>query len=145
MGDQEVRCGSCNILLEEKFGLLPEKRKPCPKCGSMMRALSINIVVTAKAHESLAFRHKDQVGKTLAEGKSGDEFYRKKGEWRTIERTIDHAKNWYKKIIRDAKTGKILYQQEEPLDQHLGHGSDRTFKNRLKRRYKRFINFIGIR
>jgi len=142
MADQEVCCGGCNILLEEKFGLPLEERKPCQKCGSTKRLLSVNVSVTAVARTGVAFKHRDRAGKTLAEGKSGDEFYRKKGEWRKIERTIDHAKNWYKKTIRDAKTGKILYRQEEPLDKHIGHGSDKTFKNRLKHRYKRFINFL---
>jgi len=107
-----------------------------------MRMLSMNLSVTAVARTGFAFKHKDHTGKVLLEGKSEDYFYYKKGEWRRRERTIDHVKKWYKEIFRDAKTDKILYAQEEPLDQHVGHGSDKTSKNRLKRKYKELIHFF---
>jgi hypothetical protein len=40
-----------------------------------------------------------------------------------LERVIDRAKNWYKKLITDPETGKVVHHCEEPLTDHRGHGS----------------------
>jgi hypothetical protein len=42
-----------------------------------------------------------------------------------LERVIDRAKNWYREIVTDPVTGKIIHACEEPLDAHRGHGTDK--------------------
>lgn len=43
---------------------------------------------------------------------------------------IDKENNLYKKRIIDKKTKKIIYECEEPLSEHQGHGSARYKKKK---------------
>src|SRR5262245_16922462 len=36
-----IACGKCNAVLDEPSDLSPEKRSPCPHCGSMARAFYV--------------------------------------------------------------------------------------------------------
>ena len=36
-----VRCGKCNVLLNEPSDIPPDERKPCPECGSTARAFEV--------------------------------------------------------------------------------------------------------
>ena len=40
-----------------------------------------------------------------------------------LERVIDRAKNWYRELITDPKTGKVVRYCEEPLSNHRERGS----------------------
>ena len=60
----------------------------------------------------------------------GDDFNRKLGKFVKLERVIDREKNWYKKRVTDPDTGEVLYECEEPLTDHRGHGSARREKER---------------
>jgi hypothetical protein len=75
-------------------------------------------------HGSLAYKTKRQgKGKPLTEGKTGDDLHRISGKWMRLERIIDRARDWYKKLVTDPETGKVGHYCEEPLSQHRGHGS----------------------
>jgi len=47
----------------------------------------------------------------------------KSGKWMKLERIIDRAKNWYKEVVTDPRTGEVVHRCEEPLSDHKGHGS----------------------
>ena len=36
---------------------------------------------------------------------------------------IDRENDLYKEVVTDPDTGKIIHQCEEPLSEHVGHGS----------------------
>ena len=136
MADNEVRCGSCGGVLNERSDLPLSNRVPCLRCGSMQRAFSVFVVENMETHESIGIKHKDKDGKTLAKMKSGDDFYHKKKEWRKLDQVIDYMKGRYRKTVRDRKTDKVLYFKDEPLEKHIGHGRDRKLSHRIKRRIK---------
>ena len=77
-------------------------------------------------HDRINFKAKEKGrGRPYLEGTSGEDLYRKTGKWMLLERVIDRAKNWYREIVKDPDTGKIVLRCEEPLSQHRGHGSAR--------------------
>jgi len=75
-------------------------------------------------HANLGYKAKSQgKGKPYQEGRTGDDLYRKTGKWMILERIIDRARNWYKELVTDPETGKVVHHCEEPVSQHRGHGS----------------------
>jgi hypothetical protein len=36
---------------------------------------------------------------------------------------IERAKDWYREVVTDYETGKMVHQCEEPLAEHQGHGA----------------------
>ena len=73
-------------------------------------------------------RHGD-TGKPYFESIASDDLYRKSCKWMLLERIIDREKDFYKEVISDPKTGKIIRKCEEPLSQHIDYGSARQKKN----------------
>jgi len=56
----------------------------------------------------------------------GDEYYKKENKYVWKNRVIDRKRNKYKEIIIEKETGETIHECEEPLDKHIGHGSDKT-------------------
>ncbi len=120
-----VHCNNCGAVLNESPHAPVEDRKPCPSCGSMAWLFEVTASASVEVHAkvNLKARH-GQPGKVtpFRELTSGDDFYRKAGEWRDREYIIDHEKNEYHERIIDPKTGKDVHECHEPLDQHQGRG-----------------------
>jgi len=123
-GAPVVQCGDCKIELNEDPRSSPEERAPCPRCGSMKRHVRISMSdnITLHSRRDLKARHPES-SKPFLEQRVGDDFHRKTGVWNVIERTIDRARNWYKKKVVDTRTGAVIHHREEPLSDHVGHGS----------------------
>lgn len=51
------------------------------------------------------------------------------GEWVHREMTAGHEKDWYKEIITDPRTGRVVHRCEEPLSQHWGRGTAKESNN----------------
>ena len=56
---------------------------------------------------------------------SGDDLRKSDGQWMKKERILDRVNDQYKEVVIDPKTGEIIHHNEEPLSNHLGHGSDK--------------------
>ncbi len=109
--------------LEESSNIDPADRKPCSGCGSVGRALQVNLFETVKVHDFLKLRHKiPGRKKPLSEISSGDDFHRDSKTWRKLERVIDRGKDWYTETIKDS-FGEIIEHTSESLSKHTGHGS----------------------
>ncbi len=121
--DKEAKCGGCGATLDEQYNLPLEARTPCPKCGSLIRALRISISETVEVHDSLRLAHKDSDGKKLAQIQSGDDLHRDTNTWRVLERVIDWSKKWYTETIKDRTTGEVISHTSEDLRAHTGHGA----------------------
>jgi hypothetical protein len=119
---QSVACGNCGLKLEENPGP-PDERTGCPQCGSTLRHLSVSVSETVKFHEMLGLKGRHAEGRPFIELKQGDDLHRKSGRWMLLERVIDRAKNWYREVVTDPETGKVIHQCEEPLSEHQGHGT----------------------
>jgi hypothetical protein len=121
---QTVRCGNCDLELEEAPGTPVDERRGCPRCGSMSRHFSLSISESVTVHGMLELKGRHATGgRPFNEQKVGDELHRKSGRWMRLERVIDRAKNWYREVVTDHETGKIVHQCDEPLSDHQGHGT----------------------
>jgi len=123
---QRMRCGNCGRELDEPPSTPVPERQPCPECGSTGRCAEIGISSTVTARGMLSFKaRRIRSGRPFAEGKVGNDLHRKSGRWFRLERIIDHARDWYREIISDRRTGKVIHHVDEPLSKHIGHGAAR--------------------
>src|ERR1700687_3447087 len=122
MADHE-KCGGCGAVLASPIES-QKVRVPCTACGSVLRMIEVSANDTLEVHESLAFKQKG-IGhkKPTVEGVGGDEFFRKEQKWVSKVRLIDREANRYQEKVTDPATGRIIRECDEPLDQHIGHGS----------------------
>src|SRR3989344_7006731 len=106
---QQSFCGQCNTELDELPSTPIDERKPCPKCGSMVRALRVSVSETVKVHASMELHHIEPGRKRpKAEIISGDDLHRKSGKWMNKERVIDRGKNNYREVVTDPETGEVV-------------------------------------
>lgn len=119
-----VRCGKCKSILNEPSDITPEKRAPCPSCGSTSRAFDVEITSGLKLHGSLGMKAKHPgPQKPFIEQFSGVELWRKFKKLVKKERIIDRDNNLYVERVEDIETGEIIHYCKEPLSKHFGHGS----------------------
>jgi phage FluMu protein Com len=124
-----VKCGKCGQELIEPTSTPFENRVPCPHCGSFSRAYFASIHETTTIREKIGMKGKrGGTGKPFIETVSGDDLLKTTGKWNKLERVIDRENNLYSEKIIDPETGKIIYQCEEPLSEHKGHGSAKKKK-----------------
>jgi hypothetical protein len=72
--------------------------------------------IKAKRHGIKGYFHKQSIG---------DEFCKDRNKYVWKSRVIDRLLKLYKEIVKDKETGEIIHQCEEPLNKHIGHGSDK--------------------
>ena len=133
MEDFEVRCSSCNSIVNEEPDILPVHRKPCPNCGALGRRLPaiVNETVNFNDHYLNRLERKDpkRTGKKKLRINSieGDQINHDSGKWIYKEWWIDrdHIPPWYFEKITDIETGEVIHFCSEPLPEHIGHGSDK--------------------
>ncbi|OGF92386.1 hypothetical protein A3H04_01495 [Candidatus Giovannonibacteria bacterium RIFCSPLOWO2_12_FULL_43_11c] len=124
MSDKKAVCNQCDSSLDEAYNLPEAERKPCPRCGSLSRALQISVSDMVELRDQVRLRHKvPGRSRPQAEIVSGDDLHRKSGIWMRLSRVIDRGKNWYEEKIVNPSTGKVEHHQSHPLDEHVGHGS----------------------
>lgn len=130
-----IECKKCGGILNDPS---EENRKPCPKCGSMLRNIKIEITETLKVNDSINYKHKDQTkagkAKVLAEGFSGHEYSHSRKKSVSKQRLIDRKNNLYREVVVDSETGDLIHKCEEPLTQHQGHGSAKVKQTQGKKR-----------
>jgi hypothetical protein len=98
-------------------------REPCPKCGSTSRVFVEQLSISAKAYVGLRAKHNRGPGKAIWESVNCPDVFRKTGELMRLERIIDRENNVYREVVTNVETGEVVYNCEEPLSDHLGHGS----------------------
>ena len=62
-------------------------------------------------------------GHIRIEQQAGDDFHRASGKWFKKERIIDRENDRYYEKFTDPDTGVVTRFCDEPLSQHVGHGS----------------------
>jgi hypothetical protein len=113
-------CSGCG------FELPPEdinERKPCPKCGSLARDLSILVQDELKVREAITYKMKAMGEKKPSiEGKFGASLNRDTGEYYNIEQLVDRKNDRYVKRIT-TEGGTVLRNDDGKLSEHQGFGS----------------------
>lgn len=121
----KVYCGQCKELLAESTGAFP--RSACPFCGSMDRHYDAQAYEAVGIKEFVEVRHKNPAfpskGKLRIHYKFGDELYRDRGIWIKKDWMANRDSDRYKEIITVPETGEIIHHCEEPLSQHINHGT----------------------
>lgn len=84
---------------------------------------------TVEVRASVRARARPPKGRWFFEHFSGDELYRKIGKWMKKVRRIDRRGDWYSEVVCDPETGEVVHRCEEPLSEHVGHGSAKRKKN----------------
>ena len=121
-----VKCNDCGGLIDEPANTAVDLRSLCPSCGSKARLYTIALKgeITFREKLKLKARHgKAGEVKPFLELQTGDDFYRKTGEWTRREKLEDRDNDRYFEYIVNPKTGEVVHQCEEPLSQHQGHGA----------------------
>jgi len=109
-----ISCLECGFVFENE-----DHGKPCPKCGSHNR--SITVTDEIKGHEGLKLgkkgsaprKHKHRFDQEILSG----EKVGKDGKPVTVEQVIDRERNVYKKTITD-EHGHVIVQKDEKLSEH---------------------------
>lgn len=53
--------------------------------------------------------------------KVGSSYDHDTGRWLKLEQVVDHDNNRYRKRLVDKETGKVIRDEDGPLDQHKAH------------------------
>ena len=118
---ETIRRATCQTVLDERAD--GTARKPCPKCGAIIREMIVEIEETVTIHESLrAFGKRPGLG-MLFDSVSGDDFGVTTQRWFSKVRLIDRGNDRYYEKVWDPETGDVIHECDEPLSQHVGHGS----------------------
>jgi len=124
-----VNCGACGDELEDVPLTARELRTPCPRCGDTRRIFNVGIAATLEARGDLGFAHKvPDDKKPIAWGKHGHSLTKSTGRWAVRTRLFDRRNNTYHERIVEKETGKVLHECDEPLTDHVGHGSAKEKK-----------------
>lgn len=120
---QPTWCGGCKMLLGDRVpGTSPDKRYPCPNCGSTAWTFSQSNLPESTQRLSLWAKHKRPgVGGYLAELFSGWELRKTVGDMVRKLRRIDRQNNRYVERV-ETEDGAVLRDVDEPLSSHRGHG-----------------------
>ncbi len=118
-----TRCRQCDTVIA---GEDPACRQPCENCESINRNLEMDLENQLQLHEMLESKQKRPVHKKpIVEDRSGEELTIKTGRFSKKERVIDRLNNRYYEFVQDPETGEVLWECDEKLTDHYGHGSAR--------------------
>ena len=112
--------------------MLPEDvagqpRVPCASCGSISRSYGELVSESFAAHDGHRAKVKrpslPSAKKLRADTYSGVEHSHKYGKLVRVNRTIDKDNDRYIETVIDMQTQEILHKCDEPLSEHVNHGS----------------------
>jgi hypothetical protein len=119
--EKAIVCSRCNAPLSGDG--------PCPACGSPDRAIHVTATTGIAVTEDVVARgtsaSKLTKSTTELEVRVRHTVTRNTGRLSVESRRIDRRANTYDKVIHDAETGEVVYEQHEPLTAHVGRGDAR--------------------
>ena len=123
-----INCSNCGASSPAVDPVIVRK---CSQCGSdavnVCQSLEINETFTAR--DSIGGMVKDPSRpsdqKVRQRFKGGDDFWCKASRWVHRVLSIDRDRNRYFERVTDPETGEVIHECDEPLTEHLGHGSDK--------------------
>jgi len=117
-------CATCALELPDD---LPGQKPPCPKCGSTKRSHSADVSEGIGLHNGLRLKalkpELPSAKKLRFDTYVGVEKSHKHGRLVRVERTIDKDNDRYIERVVDLQTGELLHECDEPLSQHINHGT----------------------
>lgn len=127
MTQDTVQCTDCGSLIDTATDT-PESRTPCPVCGKLRRTFNVFIEDKLTARDGLGVKAKRPNEKRpYIEDKAMPSYSHRLGKNVLREQIIDRDNDRYFEKVTDYETGEIIHHNEEPLSEHIGHG---TAKNK---------------
>jgi hypothetical protein len=123
---EAILCGGCSAQLKDALpSAAVEARIPCPSCGSTTRIYHAFIVESIKARDGLGMKAKRPGEKRpYVESKNVPHYSHSRAKLVHREQLLDRDNDRYFERVTDYETGAIIHECDEPLSQHIGHGSD---------------------
>ena len=122
-----ITCMNCGAKLPDEWAGSAERDR-CPKCGSQLATMSLNIIEEVlEPYDCVRGKIED---KNLSSKKKlkydfieGYEIRKLDGRLMKKSRIIDKVNDKYVEKVVDPESGEIVHLCEEPLSEHVGHGS----------------------
>ena len=103
---------------------LQPNEKPCSNCNSELRLINIHLSETVRVRSSFSLKKFGAGSKDflthLKQGWFDSADTTKHPEGVQLIQNVDREKNQYTKKVTDEKTGVVVKDLEEPLDEHYG-------------------------
>ena len=123
---EAVLCANCGLQLMEASQLdATHERVPCTSCGST--ALAYHLFMNASfilRGGSIVKAKRGGEKKPYSERMDLPDFNRTQAKMVHRVRVIDRDNDKYFERITDYQSSEVIHECEEPLSQHIGHGSD---------------------
>ncbi len=127
---QIIECADCGALIDDGSDA-PDMRMPCSVCGSTKRIHNVSIMESLVVRDGIGLKAK-RLGqkKPYVEDLSMPDYSRSRVKHVHRQRVIDRDNDRYFEKITDYDTGEIIHHCEEPLSQHINHGSAKSKKGK---------------
>ena len=120
---EKSQCVTCEAVLYEPVS---DMRDSCPVCQDTRRRFDVTMKDTVAFYAHTRIRGKRAGSNKIAfDSRSGASYFRKEQVWHHLVRQIDRENNRYVETITVLATGELVRHVDEPLTDHIGHGSDR--------------------
>lgn len=119
------RCQQCGNPLNAAADNTEVAPAKCPLCGSTVRLIEANIEARMSPYAAnLRGKGREAPGrKPFVDFFTGSKWWWKASRWASRDWTADRRNDrWYEKVA-DPISGEIIHECDEPLSQHVGHGS----------------------
>lgn len=126
---QGAWCAGCGEpLLKARPDDPTEGRTPCPTCGSLRRMVRVQVQGAVTLQSDLALKKnspgfKERKSRAPSPRAIVGRSTERGWVWRDRQRVVDRENNRYIERVTNPD-GAVIHDVDEPLDQHLGHGSD---------------------
>lgn len=101
----------------------------CPYCDSVYLTIRLTFSDDISLHDKLSAKvKKDGIKNPIKEIVQGDDYSYSKKKYMSKTRIIDRENDHYHEKVSDKETGEIVHECDEPLKDHLGHGSTKKKK-----------------
>ena len=126
-GEDRTECAGCGKRLAQALTLAEaEVTSPCPACGSTARSIFASVTESVVLRDGVGMKAR-RVGqkKPFVESISMPSHSRTLDKLVHHERLIDRDNNLYHEKVTEYESGNTIHEQQEPLSEHAGHGSDK--------------------
>lgn len=129
MNITSVRCGSCGASLPGAGTAGLGTKTSCHVCGSTTRTIGVELEAQVQVRDSLkALQKRPGIKRPLVELFSGWDLRRSVGDFVKKIRRLDRAADRYQEHV-ETEGGEVLRSVDEKLTEHIGHGSDRAWRD----------------
>ena len=124
---ETIVCSDCGAALTDaRPSDELAQRAPCASCGGTKRTYHVFVIESVPLRDGLAMKAKRPGDKRpYVESKAVPDHSRKLEKLVHLERIVDRDNDRYFERVTDYESGEVIRECDEPLSQHLGHGSDK--------------------